>query len=166
MHTQRLLLRPLTLDDTPALFALRTDPEVNRYLGREPEQHPDEVAAFIQKIQQNVAAGHAAFWAIQWQDQPELVGTICLWNWDRERSRVEVGYALLPAHWGRGVLQEVLPAVLAYAFEILDFQTVVAVLESENLKSVRLLERAGFALTNEVVEEEENLVVYALTRPV
>jgi RimJ/RimL family protein N-acetyltransferase len=57
---------------------------------------------------------------------------------------IDVGYALLPEFCGQGYAAEAAAAALAYGRETLGLQRVVAVVNGENARSLRLLEKLGF----------------------
>ena len=42
LETERLLLRPLELEDADAMFAMDTNPNVHKYLWQNPTQTKDE----------------------------------------------------------------------------------------------------------------------------
>src|SRR6267378_8393844 len=57
---------------------------------------------------------------------------------------VDIGYALLPEFWSQGYALESASAVMSYASETLGLKRVVAVTNSDNTNSIRLLEKMGF----------------------
>ena len=57
---------------------------------------------------------------------------------------VDIGYALLPEFWSKGYALESASAVMAYASEKLGLKRVVAVTNSDNKSSIRLLEKMAF----------------------
>lgn len=80
LHTARLTLRPLTLDDAENIFLLRSDSEVNKYLAREPAQTVDDAGAFIRKIIESSSKNDSVYWAINFTGNCSLIGTICLYG--------------------------------------------------------------------------------------
>ncbi|MBL0334480.1 MAG: GNAT family N-acetyltransferase [Chitinophagaceae bacterium] len=96
------MLRALEITDAQAVFLLRSDPAVLRYLGREPATDIKEAEDFIRTIQDNTLSGKSILWAIALKENPSaLIGTICFWNIKEDISEAESGYALLPAEWGK-----------------------------------------------------------------
>lgn len=65
---------------------------------------------------------------------------------DVERCSAELGYWLGEPFWGRGVMTEAVKAVTAHAFDAFSLTRVYAVPFAGNGASVRVLEKAGFAL--------------------
>jgi ribosomal-protein-alanine N-acetyltransferase len=151
--TQRLFLRGLELTDSPQIAAIRSDDTVNRYLDRPACISLAEAEVFIRKIRASVADNQSYYWAIDLKGEHGLVGTICLWNIDRDNSTIELGYELLPAHQGRGLMFEAIEKVIGFAFDELKFKKIVAVTHQFNNKSVRLLEKFGFATAESIADD-------------
>jgi ribosomal-protein-alanine N-acetyltransferase len=144
LETERLKLRKLALADAAQLVLLRSDERVNRYLDRPAATTHEEAVQFINKI----LAASSYYWALTLKNDTLLIGTVCLWNTDHEKSHVEIGYELLPAFHGKGLMTEALQAVIAYNSTVLQFQTIVATLHRENIPSIKLLEKNGFTRDN------------------
>jgi RimJ/RimL family protein N-acetyltransferase len=62
----------------------------------------------------------------------------------RERDELEVGYLFLPEYWGRGLAFEAVGALLRWVSETCTDKEIVAVTQTANERSVRLLARLGF----------------------
>ena len=76
LTTERLTLRQPAMDDRDAVFALRSDAEINRYLDREPSKTPEEAMNFINKVNENMANHSAMYWVISLTNTQTFVGTI------------------------------------------------------------------------------------------
>lgn len=140
LETERLKLRKLAFTDATQLVLLRSDERVNRYLDRPATTTHEEALQFINKI----LAASSYYWALSLKNETMLIGTVCLWNTDHEKSHVEIGYELLPGFHGQGLMTEALQAVIGYNSTVLQFQTIVATLHRENIPSIKLLEKNGF----------------------
>ena len=168
LTTDRLVLRKLEIDDAGELLKLRSDESVNKYLERPKSRTINEVIEFINKIQAGISKNESFYWAISLKNESKLIGTICLWNLDKENSRAEVGYELLPAYQGKGLMQEALSKIIECGFQILGFKTITAYTDSANERSVRILEKNNFrrdkALEYEYFQKEGfgNEVIYSL----
>ncbi|MDQ0831436.1 RimJ/RimL family protein N-acetyltransferase [Streptomyces achromogenes] len=81
----------------------------------------------------------------------------------RAAEGAEIGYAVGPAHRGRGLAVRAVRVMAAYAFERLDVAQVVLEVEAENAASVAVATRAGFRLLDvPLIEGEEKGRPYAL----
>lgn len=172
LSTPQLRLRQLRPNDELAVFAIRSHREVARYLSRPCDVEVEQSRQFIYNINRGVREGDWVYWALTLSDQDLVVGTICLWNLDPKTKTAEIGYELHPDYQGRGLMQEAVQSVLAYAFQKMQLQSVEAYLHSENERSIRLLERNDFRFLKvappEAKFQEEDgldLVIYTLTRP-
>ncbi|MEO1449246.1 MAG: GNAT family N-acetyltransferase [Bacteroidota bacterium] len=145
IYTSRLRLRPLSLTDASFIQTLRNDPAVNTYIRRDMLIDRKTAEAFIQKILNGEQSGTFKFWAISLPAE-QLIGTICLWNFNPERTQAEVGYELLPLHQKKGYMQESLRAVMDFGFNELKLGHIDAYTHFENQASLVLLGREGFDL--------------------
>ncbi len=167
IKTQRLLLRQLLPSDREAIFVLRSDEAVNKYIARPLATEMAEADAFIAKIAQRVTEGQSVYWAITQAPNAALIGTICLWNFSEDGSTAEIGYELHPNHQGKGIMQEAIQAVLEYAFAQLGFDTVEAYTSLHNKPSIQLLTKNRFAHNPNKTDEDFPLNhIYFITKTV
>ncbi|MBK8951867.1 MAG: GNAT family N-acetyltransferase [Chitinophagaceae bacterium] len=100
LTTERLLLREIKAEDKREIFFLRSDKRVLAFLGKEPARRMQEAAEFIRMIKQAAEKNQTVLWGITLKENPEvIIGTICLWNLQKENHRAEVGYVLHPDFW-------------------------------------------------------------------
>jgi RimJ/RimL family protein N-acetyltransferase len=77
----------------------------------------------------------------------EAVGSIGLQlQHDVERVSAELGYWLGEPFWGQGITTEAVRAVTAHSFDAFSLTRVFALPFADNVGSIRVLEKAGFAL--------------------
>jgi RimJ/RimL family protein N-acetyltransferase len=62
-------------------------------------------------------------------------------------GEIEPTIALAPEYWGLGLAAEALAAAVAYAFDSLGLERLVAVVDEPNERSHRLMRRVGFTPT-------------------
>ena len=154
LKTNRLLLRRITMNDAPAIFVLRSDETVLKYIGKEPAASQKEAEEFIQRINKAMDANESIMWAITLQDNPaELIGNICYYRLQPENYRAEIGYALHPAHWRKGIMKEAINNVLEYGFDSMKLHSVEARTSVDNVASGAILEATGFIKEAHLKEE-------------
>ncbi len=153
LHTDRLILRRLTEGDGPEIFTLRSDENVNRFLDRAKPENIEEAIEFIRTIKNGLNVSQCTYWAIQFKNQSKLMGTICLWNFTDEHTVAEIGFELMPEYQGMGVMQEAIQCVIKFGFEKVSLVRIDANTQSENTKSIRLLERNHFELQPQRLDE-------------
>jgi RimJ/RimL family protein N-acetyltransferase len=96
------------------------------------------------------------------KDETRFLGSICLWKISREEAKAEIGYELLPENHGKGIMQEVIPEVIRFAFENMKLHSIEAELSPRNVKSVKLLEKNGFSVKTLFNNGKPDSVIYAL----
>ena len=145
IETERLLLRSISLEDTQALYFLRSHERTNQYLNRPPDASPEQTRAKIEEILELLQKNECILWVLALKEKPAaLIGTIGYWRMLPEHYRAEIGYMLHPAHWQKGFMKEALNAVIRYAFEEMNLHSIEANINPDNVPSGALLESCGF----------------------
>jgi ribosomal-protein-alanine N-acetyltransferase len=170
LTTPHLTLQSVGPADLDALWRLLTDPQVRRYLCDDRILSRAEVQAMLTESMAQAAAG-MGFWMLR-DHGGKLSGCIGLHPVSREivshapylDGEVEPTIALAPDCWGRGLATEALAAVVAYAFESLGLERLVAVADEPNHASQRLMGRVGFTPTGITSGPCYPLRTYRLTR--
>lgn len=158
IRTGRLQLRPFTAADAPAMFRLGKDPVVMRYIGSPPMQSEDEALAYLQSHPlanyQRTGFGRLA---LEWPQSGEIIG-FCGLKWVDEINGFDLGYRLLPAYWGQGLVVEAAVAVLSDAkLRPLQCphgtaqQQIFGLVHPDNQSSIRVLEKLGFVYQRDIV---------------
>lgn len=68
---------------------------------------------------------------------------------------VEIGYAVVRSHWGRGIATEAVRELMSIFRERPDVERVVAHTPLDRPESARVLEKAGFTFVREVEDSHE-----------
>ena len=158
--TQRLVLRSITEHDAAEILGIRSDVDINQFLHRNPPKNSYEALDFILSIKKKTINKEILFLGIASQNHPQLLGTICLWKFSKDRTTAELGYELLPAYHGKGIVSEVVQFILNYGFKNLDLKKIDAFTNRNNLNSIKLLEKSKFILNEKRTDEKfpENLI--------
>lgn len=160
IKTARLTLRQLRSSDDEAIFSLRSNKQVNKYLGRRPSESIKDAQDFIRAINENVQRNDSIYWAIALGDNEKLIGTICLFGFSKDNTAAEIGYELLPDFQGKGIMHEAATKVVDFAFNDIRLSSIEAYTHSDNQESTRLLQRLGF---NRESIADGNLILFKLT---
>jgi RimJ/RimL family protein N-acetyltransferase len=150
--TDRLMVRNFRPDDLDAVTGMWSDP-VNCEFMDEGPMLPEQCRIWLEDvIYHNAVRPRSAYnLAITLLDESRAIGWIGYGPSGRSPldGRYGVGYLLDRAYWGRGYLTEVLRGVLGHVFGALGGKVLSAWCYTENAASVRVLEKAGFALVHE-----------------
>lgn len=146
LETNRLLLRCISPDDAPQLFLLRSDPQIMKYLDREPFKTIEEAAQFIQeKVLDSIESNNGILWVIELKEQPgKLIGTTGFWRLDKAHYRAEIGYMLHSDYWQQGIMKEAVKISIDWAFSKTQIHSIEANINPGNDPSAALLRSVGF----------------------
>lgn len=148
LHTDRLTLRPLALEDARAVQRHFPHWEIVRYMtGKVPWPYPDDGALTntIQSLAQR-ERGEKFFWAITLRGrETDLIGRIDLWP-DDGVTRDMRGFWLAREHQGAGLMTEAANRVTRYAFETLGWPHLYLTNAAANGPSARIKEKQGAEL--------------------
>ena len=100
IKTERLVLRKIEETDCDIILLLRSDKTITKFIER-PEnrktKNKTDAIKFIKEINEANKNNESVSWGITLKNNPEIVGTICLWNFSNDHKIAEVGYDLNPA---------------------------------------------------------------------
>jgi [ribosomal protein S5]-alanine N-acetyltransferase len=149
----RVALRRLRPGDLACFQAYRHDAEVGRYQGWEP-QSDAEARAFLAEMAR-AAFGRPGEWlqiAIAVAATDELLGDIGLFVM-RSGCEAEFGITLARAAQGRGLAEEAARTLTAGLRAHTGVRRLIAITDTRNTASARLLERLGMTLEAEVAAD-------------
>lgn len=142
-ETQRLILRPRTMDDFDACLAMDIAPGVLDFVAG-PWDEPGRHRAFIKdRINQDYGIG-LGYWSIfAKQDPDKFIGWVLLIPEDGTGPDIEIGWRLHPDYWGKGIAFEAARVILDHGLGHLELPRIVAAIDPANLASCKLAERLG-----------------------
>jgi [ribosomal protein S5]-alanine N-acetyltransferase len=170
LETPRLLLRELSIDDTQAVFRIRSDYQVTRYNTGPAYERLEQAQDLIEAIRTGYADGTELRWGITLKPNPMVIG-MCGFNyWVRHDCRASIGYDLAWAYWGQGIMSEAVGKMVDFGFQRMNLNRIEADADERNPASARVLEKIGFQL--EGVQQEQfyedgafhNLRLFSLLR--
>lgn len=152
IETKHLLLRKITQSDTNDMFEMRRDPRMYEYLNTKVDENIEGTKKYIHKMNQGIDENKWIIWAIEHKQSNRVIGTICIWNINKEESSGELGYGIIPAYQGKGLMKESLVSVLEYGFKVMGLKVMEAYTEEHNEASIKLLESCEFIEVSRVDE--------------
>ncbi len=140
LQTERLILRPFRLDDADDVFACANDDEWDRYFYTA-VPHP-----FGRRDAEEYVAGRLL---APWDENPTfaivldgtVIGGIEV-HVDAQNQVAEVGYSVARRHWGKGLTEEAVSAVIDYASGAFGFARVYTAADA-HLGSWRVWRRSA-----------------------
>lgn len=134
-----IILRPPRIADIPDIL------EICYYNGKLAAT-PDEAKDMLQQINQDYENGNSIHWIITDFILHQTIGT-CGFYRGFENHTGEIGYVLLPEFRGHGWMTYAVQLMIRFGFYDMGLKRIIAFTSSENLKSQKVLERAGFTLS-------------------
>jgi [ribosomal protein S5]-alanine N-acetyltransferase len=141
LHTERLILRPVTADDHAVLLAHWAAPDVRRFLFDGATLSAAEITEAIQDSARDFGRAGYGLWLVHERDGADLIGTAGLRP--LENLGLEIFYSLAPASWGKGYATEAARAVLDHVLGPVGLPEVLAEVDEGNTASIAIIERLG-----------------------
>ena len=140
LETERLILRPIALEDFPRWAEMMADPEASKFIGG---PQPAAVAwrGFMSMAGAWSLTGVSMF-SVADRDSGLWLGRIGPWT-PHGWPGTEVGWGLHADAQGKGYGLEAATAAIDYAFDVLDWTDVIHCIDPANTPSQRLAERLG-----------------------
>lgn len=161
LETERLVLRRFTANDADAIFSMRRDADIMRFI-REPQSR-EETVNWLKLVSSHWEDEKIGFCAVVEKSSDKIIGWCGLWRL-KETSEPEVGYAIAKEFWGKGYATEAARRFLEYGFNELNFNEIVAVARPENIASRRVMEKLGMRYDYTGEFYEKRLVHYSIKK--
>jgi RimJ/RimL family protein N-acetyltransferase len=161
LATERLLLRPATLDDLDAWLAISRDAE-EAWFGA-PTSTLDDARANLSKHMAHNEHHGFSLGVVELRPGDEVVGVAGLTHL-QDGTEIEVGYRFLRECWGRGYATEAARAAIAFGLGELGLERIVAVTRPNNRASRRVMEKCGMSFVGVMHVYGYAQVKYAIAR--
>lgn len=163
-ETERLVIRPLSLNDVPELTQILSDPAVMKHSVRGVR---DEAATreFIEWCMACYDSYGVGPWALIGKENSALIG-FCGVSPEMfaDVEEPNLGYRLATKCWNRGLASEAAKGILSYVFAQTQYESVVVIIEPEHVASLRVAEKAGFSDFATLDFHDRPVRLYRLTR--
>lgn len=165
IETLRLVLTPAVPGDASRLHALLAAPEVRRFLCDDRVLGADEVSGLLAEALA-LAKDGLGFWMLVTKAGafiglagllPVFAGAVE--TFPEFAGDIEPTIALAPEAWGRGYALEALAVIMAHA-RALGRPRLAALVDAPNMRSHRMVERAGFVRIGTTPGPMHTLVAY------
>jgi len=145
ISTERLDLIEISWEDLPDIHHLHSIAEVDEYNTIGVPNDEAETKEIIRPVIENMSAKvrRLYMWTIKSKQTGDFLGASGL-TMSADRFRLgEIYYMLLPKYWGKGYATEVAKGMIKAGFEEFNLHRVEAGVATDNLPSVRVLEKCG-----------------------
>ena len=164
-ETERLLLRPIHLDDADDVYLLTGDPEVMRFANCDVLS----LEATKESLRRNISTRLPAMLPLGWRhieikETGSVIGDCGLHHLENIQGRpVEISYHIARRHWGQGYATEAAKCLLKHGFSDLELPEIVAAINPDNPASIRVAEKLDLTFKQNVDWPEQGQVgLYSL----
>ncbi len=145
LQSKRVLLRQFVASDIEHVFRGLSNPDVIEYYGvsfDSLEATKEQMIWFsdLEKNEQGI------WWAVCSKEDGEFLGAGGLNNLIKEHKKAEIGFWLLPEHWGKGLMTGTIPLILQYAFDTMGLHRIEGFVETNNQNCKKALAKLQFNL--------------------
>ena len=155
LHTERLILDKATIEDRRFYYQLLNSPNWLQYIGNRGIQTEQDAQQYIEdSLLKSYRDRGYGLYKMSLKTTLEPIG-ICGFVKRDYLDSVDIGFAVLPTHEGKGYTFEAAKAVLAYGQKQLAIETVYGITTENNLGSRRILEKLGLHFSAKRIEQEQ-----------
>lgn len=160
IETDRLILRPLEISDSQAMFDMDSNPLVHKYLWQKPVLKIEESIDLIKVVQQQYFDNKIGRFATILKENNEFIGWtgIKFVNNHIENGNTnfyDYGYRLNEKFWNKGYATEASIAWLEYAFNTMKINKMNAYTHSENGASNHVLSKVGMKFMEDYLDKDD-----------
>lgn len=169
--TERLVLRPLSLQDRDGLFEVDSDEEICRLSLAIPFTNITEASARIRSYQAYARQGYPIPWAVIRTSDNTFLGTCGITQFDEGTQVLQLGFTYRRNMWGQGYGTEALSACIDFLFSRTQTYRIECHCWPDNLASRRVMEKSGMAFEGILRGSRisrfgrHDACVYAILRP-
>jgi RimJ/RimL family protein N-acetyltransferase len=151
LETDRLLLRPLFMDDLDELFTLYSDPEIRKYFPEGVLTREETREELEWHMNGHPKYPELGLWATVHKKTGKFIGRCGLLPWESDgKLEIEIAYLLDKSFWHQGLATEAAQGILKYGLAKLNLPRLICLIDPENIASQRVAERIGMTLERKV----------------
>lgn len=143
LHTERLILRPVALNDARALHKIMNDPEVTHNLLTPHPFSEDKVAEWIASRLEGMENRNIVPMVITLRGTDRVAGFCAFYRVSLIHGNAELVYWLGQEYWGQGYMTEAARRMIRFGFEEMGLERIYAGCFTRNKASARVLEKLG-----------------------
>ena len=143
LETDRLILRPWTMDDLEDFYEYASIEGLGQMAGWLPHKTIDESRTVLELFLREKKV-----FAIELKDSGKVIGSFGIEAPDPDPEQEllgrELGYVLHKSYWGQGLMPEAANRVISWCFEELKLDYLTCSHFDWNMQSSRVIEKTGF----------------------
>lgn len=151
LQGNRIKFEPLSESILDDFHSYLSDEDVSRYIGWPLTHTIDESKAYLDKLFDDEKKGTHEYASMVLDGKH--IGTMMFFNFAKEAKNLEVGYVVSKDYWGHGYTTEAMELVMSYLKLSTDYHKVYARVVGGNSASSKVLEKVGFRLEGQLVDQ-------------
>ena len=164
IETERLLLRSFAADDLNAHAATLGDEQVMLHIGGKPLNREDAWRRLLSSVGMWQLMGMGA-WAVERKSDGRMVGHCGFFQFERDMrpsilDEPEMGWIFDRSVHGQGIAFEACHAALEWAETAIGAESYPAIIDLENIASMKLAERLGFVRQGDAVYRDSPIALF------
>jgi len=160
-QTERLLVRRYTMADEENFYLLNSDEEVMKYI-RPPKTRKEAFQFLVENIEYYGQYPAYGRWALIEKATQRFIGSFMLRPSTAILENIELGYALLKENWGYGFATESVLGGVSFAFSQLRLSSLVAITQTGNRASQKVLVKCGFVQLNNIDDKGREVALFSI----
>ncbi|MGH4123157.1 MAG: GNAT family N-acetyltransferase [Clostridium sp.] len=138
LETERFILREVVETDYPAIYDIYSDEDAVKYQQIKSMSTIEQAKKSVEFFINGFKTKKFIRWCIALKKNDDVIGLITLHDFDIWNSKSEIGYMLNKKYWGQNIMSEVSKKVIDYAFEVIELNRIEALIDPENIASIKL----------------------------
>lgn len=163
-ESDRLYLRELDIKDAEHFYQLNLNPEVLKYTGDVAFKSINHAEKFIRNYSHYKDFGFGR-WAVIKKDNDKFIGW-CGIKFTPENNEIDLGFRLFQSEWNKGFATEAGSMAIHLAFTKFKVKTIVGRSKSNNIASIKTLEKLGFHYVRDFNFEGDKGKFFELKNPI
>lgn len=140
IETERLILRPITLDDAEACFSWNSDDRVTKFMSY---LTYSDISQTIKWIKSTLVDEKEWHWAFVLKSDNKVIGTGSIGPDANMKGYWGIGYNIAYDYWNNGYTTEAMKAIIDFVHNELGVNKICAGHAVENVASGRVMEKCG-----------------------
>lgn len=140
IETDRLIIRPMTVQDVPLLKIWLPDRSIYTYWGKGPSKAELNPELLFEKMEKPTKSFHLG---IAEKRSNDIIGDLWIYLIENDRM-AQVAIRLSKNRQGKGYGTEALSAMTRFCFENTELQRLWTQVDVRNVSSTRMLEKCGY----------------------
>lgn len=159
IRTERLVIRELSMDDFPALYAMCTEPVTASFMDEVLSDYDTEYEKHFSYIKSVYPFYELALWGVYERETGTLIGRVGFSLPEDDSNCYWLGYLIDTPYRNKGYAKECIPAILHFA-SCQGCRWVSAKIKKNNMVSLEVLEKCLFPY--QCIQETPDALIYKI----